>query len=124
MGDCAEGEMRVMHILRKHKECRKPSSAREKVITCTVAEATRHLQVLRESLVQGGLDFDRLMGVFGEAAKKHSDCGSAKKSGDLGCFTRGRMQKPFEDAAFALAVGEMSTAIETESGIHLIFRVQ
>lgn len=125
LGDCEEGEIRVLHILRKHKACRKPSSAREKEITCTVAEATALLEQLRSGLLQVKHDgFEALMAKFGEAAKKHSDCGTAKKSGDLGCFRRGRMQQPFEEAAFALSVGDISPVVETESGVHLILRVQ
>lgn len=34
----------------------------------------------------------------------------------------GQMQKPFEEAAFHLEVGELSSIIETESGLHLIER--
>jgi len=40
----------------------------------------------------------------------------------LGIFGRGVMQKEFEDAAFALNVGELSDVVETASGLHLIER--
>lgn len=123
-GRTEDGEVRCMHILRKHKDCRKPSSWREKVITCTQAEAIKHLRLLREVLIQEGVDFETLMSRFMETARENSDCGSAKKGGDLGCFGTGRMQKPFEEAAFGLKIGEMSEIVETESGVHLIFRIE
>jgi hypothetical protein len=42
--------------------------------------------------------------------------------GDLGLFARGQMQPSFENAAFALAVGELSGVVESDSGLHLILR--
>ena len=57
-----------------------------------------------------------------EEASKRSDCSSFRQGGDLGEFERGQMQAPFEDATFALGVGEMSGIVETDSGFHLIFR--
>ena len=32
------------------------------------------------------------------------------------------MQKPFEDATFALPVGGLSDIVDTDSGVHLILR--
>jgi foldase protein PrsA len=60
---------------------------------------------------------------FGDLAKELSlDTGSARKNGNLGYFGRGRMVKPFEDAAFALGVGQTSEPIKTEYGYHIIKR--
>ena len=61
--------------------------------------------------------------VFAKYASQRSDCSSFKQSGDLGFFERGMMQKPFEDAAFALQKDEMSKIISTDSGYHLIYRI-
>jgi peptidyl-prolyl cis-trans isomerase C len=57
---------------------------------------------------------------FGSLAKANSEGPTAQREGDLGYFSRGRMAKPFEDAAFALNVGEVSGIVETQFGYHLI----
>ena len=61
---------------------------------------------------------------FGKLAKELSlDSGSAKRDGSLGYFTKGKMVKPFEDAAFKLQVGQISDPVKSEFGYHIIKRL-
>ncbi|MCC7073860.1 MAG: peptidylprolyl isomerase [Deltaproteobacteria bacterium] len=57
---------------------------------------------------------------FGEIAKKHSEGPTAQRGGDLGTFSRGRMVKQFEDAAFAAKAGDIIGPVETQFGYHVI----
>jgi peptidyl-prolyl cis-trans isomerase C len=61
--------------------------------------------------------------AFEELAKKFSTCPSKRDGGDLGSFGRGRMVESFEEAAFALKVGETSGPVRTRFGYHLIQRL-
>ena len=58
---------------------------------------------------------------FEELAKTHSGAPDARRGGLLGCLTRGRMPKEFDEAAFALKPGELSSVIETRMGYEIIF---
>lgn len=110
-----EDTVRASHLLVKHRDSRRPSSWREENITRTKEEAIEILKTYIERIEAGDDTFEDL-------AKQYSDCSSAKNGGDLGPFGRNQMQKPFEDAAFALAVGEMSSIVDTGSGVHIIKR--
>jgi peptidyl-prolyl cis-trans isomerase C len=61
---------------------------------------------------------------FSAIAKNVSLCPSAKKGGDLGAFTRGKMVKEFERAAFMLEKGQISEPVKTQFGYHIIKRLE
>lgn len=82
-------EIAASHLLIKHKDSRKPSSWREENITRTKAEARKILEEFKTQIESGDA-------TLAELAKINSDCSSAKRGGDLGNFSRGQMQKPFE----------------------------
>ena len=62
--------------------------------------------------------------AFPKYAQERSDCSSYSRNGDLGHFGRGDMQKPFETATYALQPGQMSGIVSTDSGYHLIYRIE
>lgn len=57
---------------------------------------------------------------FAALAKEHSEGPTASKGGDLGAFSRGRMVKEFEDAAFSAKPGAIVGPVETKFGYHVI----
>jgi peptidyl-prolyl cis-trans isomerase C len=75
-------------------------------------EARKKIDEVQQKLKDGG--------DFSDLAKKYSEGPTATKEGDLGFFPRGKMVKPFEEAAFSLRVGEVSDVVETSFGYHLI----
>ncbi|VUZ49115.1 unnamed protein product [Hymenolepis diminuta] len=107
--------VRCSHLLVKHADSRRPSSWREANITRSKEDALQILNSYKEDIESGRKTFEEL-------ASQYSDCSSAQRGGDLGFFSRGQMQKPFEDASFKLQVGEMCGPVETDSGVHLIKR--
>ena len=76
-------------------------------------EARARLAVLR-SRIEVGESFEDL------ARESSDDPGSATAGGSLGFIERGVMVPPFEEAAFALAPGEMSEPVRSSYGWHLI----
>lgn len=60
---------------------------------------------------------------FGKLARESSlDSGSAKRDGNLGYFSKGKMVKAFEEAAFSLNPNDISEPVKTEFGYHIIKR--
>lgn len=98
-----EESMKASHILVKIEE-----GADEKA----VAEAKKKIEAILKNVKDGG--------DFAEIAKKSSEGPSGPNGGDLGYFGRGQMVKPFEDAALAMNIGEVSGVVKTQFGFHII----
>ncbi|RLN05859.1 hypothetical protein BBJ28_00010333 [Nothophytophthora sp. Chile5] len=150
VGDSDLESVQALHILVKHAGSRRPSSWRQETITRSKAVAEAKAGGIRDKLVacakaNPDRPLEALRALFEEIAKEESDCSSsawrmiysphhldalcgsspcsAKRGGDLGPFTRGKMTPSFEEAAFALKVGGLSELVESDSGIHVILRV-
>ncbi|NBS41845.1 protein translocase subunit SecD, partial [bacterium] len=61
-------------------------------------------------------------GNFADLAKQYSSDTSGDGTGDLGWVAPGEMVAPFELAAAALKVGEISDIVTTEFGYHLVYK--
>lgn len=115
-------EVRCSHILVKHNKSRRPASWKNPNITISKEEALKQLQRLRERVEREAKETGSLEKAFASVASSESDCSSARKGGDLGFFGRGAMQPAFEKAAFELDVGQMSSVVDSDSGVHFILR--
>lgn len=62
----------------------------------------------------------RLGTDFIKLAKLYSEDVSASSGGDLGVLEKGKMVASFEEAAFKLRQGEISSIVETPYGLHII----
>ncbi len=79
----------------------------------TEAEALALAEEIRQRILAGE-DFATL------AQEYSDDTTSGAVGGDLGWFGPGSMVAPFDEAAFSLAVGEISEPIKTDFGYHII----
>jgi len=104
----------AQHILVAYKGAAKAP----KGITRTKADAKKRAEEVAAEAKAPGADFSALVAEYSD------DPAAKERSGSLGKFTREKMAKPFSDAAFALAVGETSGAVETPFGFHVIKRNQ
>jgi peptidyl-prolyl cis-trans isomerase D len=77
------------------------------------AVARKKAESLREELVKGK-DFARL------AKQSSEDPGTKDRGGELGYVSRGQLVPEFEQAAFSLKVGEISSVIQTPYGFHIL----
>lgn len=77
-----------------------------------IHETRQKVESIRQRIEQGEL--------FADLAREYSQCPSANEGGDLGSFGRGQMVPEFEEAAFGMSPGEVSQAVRTQFGWHLI----
>jgi len=82
-----------------------------------------HILVKTEQEAKTVLDRLNKGEKFSNVAREVSLCPSGKRGGDLGTFTRWKMVKEFETAAFGLQKGQTSPIVRTKFGCHIIKRL-
>jgi peptidyl-prolyl cis-trans isomerase C len=83
-----------------------------------------HILVKTQTEAQAAMERLNKKDKFANVAREISICPSAKRGGDLGTFTRGKMVKEFEQAAFVLQKGQISPIVKTKFGYHIIKRLE
>lgn len=76
--------------------------------------ARKQAEALLREVRTPGADFAAI------ARAKSKDTNSAPRGGDLGMLAKGQTVPSFDEAAFALAPGEISDVVETPYGYHII----
>lgn len=89
-------------------------SEREKVRASHILVETKEEAEAVLDELKAGTDFAEL------AKTKSTDTTTAEGGGDLNYFAAGDMEAAFEEAAFAMEIGEISEGIETSYGFHII----
>jgi parvulin-like peptidyl-prolyl isomerase len=84
-----------------------PSASQEE----RAAKRARAEQLLKEA--RAGEDFAKL-------ARLHSEAPTKQWGGEMEPFARGQVARPIEDAAFALAPGQVSGLVSTPEGFHIL----
>jgi len=83
-----------------------------------------HILVKTEKEANAAIEKLKKGEKFSKIAKDVSSCPSGKRGGDLGIFSRGKMVKEFEKAAFSLQKGQVSPIVKTQFGYHIIKRLE
>jgi peptidyl-prolyl cis-trans isomerase C len=106
--EIGDDELRTAYQSRRDQFARGEQVCARHILLDTVEDAE---DVLAE--LDGGAD-------FAELAAERSTGPSGPQGGDLGCFGRGQMVGPFEEAAFSADVGAPVGPVETQFGQHVI----
>lgn len=107
----AYAEPRVRQILVRMQGS--PVALRKGKPDLSLEQARAKAESLLVKLTKGA-EFDVL------AKAESDDIGSLAAGGDIGFIPKGSTAASFEDAAFSLPVGKLSTVIKTQYGFHII----
>lgn len=109
--DATATDEEIAKYFQEHQEeLAQPEEVRARhILLATEEEAKKVVEDLK-----AGADFAKL------ATERSKDPGSQAQGGDLGFFRRGDLVPEFEQVAFALKPGEVSSPVQTQFGWHVI----
>eukprot|EP01052_Picozoa_sp_SAG31_P001294 SAG31_NODE_44_length_31168_cov_16.507290_4_plen_1779_part_00 len=121
------GQFRALHILIKHQQSARLASWRdpegEIIKARTKQEAEDMLAAIRFKVNEGNPE--QRIKTFMELAQTESDSGNSQVGGiaDTGAFALGDTDPAIEEAVQCLALGDISDYVLSESGSHILLRI-
>lgn len=117
-------QVRIRHILLKHRDCKNPvDKVRGRTVTRSRVEAE---QALSKVLQECEMDPQQRALAFAQRCRELSECPSSLRggdmAGDLAWVRKGKMGIGFDEVAFALQVGQLSDLVDSDAGIHILWR--
>lgn len=118
--EVSDAEIQAQYDKDKNEKYKKGPGSRAQYIAFDLKPSDEDAKAVKATADQiykramAGEDFAKLAQEYSE------DPGSAQNGGSLGVFGKGQMVPPFEEAAFALSVGEISKPVKTDFGWHII----
>jgi peptidyl-prolyl cis-trans isomerase C len=94
------------------------------ILVVVPAGATEQTRAALRARAETALKAAKAGQDFGKLARQYSQDSSAQRGGDLGFFPKGQMVPAFDQAAFALAPGQVSDLVETQFGYHIIKAIE
>ena len=94
------------------------------ILVVVPAEANAQTRTALRGRADAALKAAKAGQDFAKLARQYSQDASAQRGGDLGFFPKGQMVPAFDQAAFALAPGQVSDLVETQFGYHIIKAIE
>ena len=94
------------------------------ILVVVPAEANAQTRASLRARADAALKAAKAGQDFAKLARQYSQDSSAQRGGDLGFFPKGQMVPAFDQAAFALAPGQVSDLVETQFGYHIIKAIE
>lgn len=117
-------QVRCRHILVRHRDCKEPVDRvrGNRPVSRSLADAE---QALRDAIE--AVESSPGTSMFTQRCKAISECSTCLKggemAGDLGWLSRGQAHAAVEAAAFALPIDHLSDIVESDEGVHLLWRI-
>lgn len=107
--------------LENPEKFRRPQQVRARQIFIRVApSASQEERAARRGRAEQLLKEARAGEDFAKLARLHSEAPTRQWGGEMEPFARGQVARPIEDAAFALAAGQVSGLVSTPEGFHIL----
>jgi parvulin-like peptidyl-prolyl isomerase len=115
-----EAEVHQFYVENPEKFRRPPMVRARHVFIAVPPAASEQDRAARRARAEQVLKAARAGEDFAQLARQHSEAPTRQWGGEMDPFARGQLARPIEEAAFALAAGQVSGIVSTPEGFHIL----